>query len=144
MPQRRDGTGVTFGAAGQLMDLSRNRVFHGSCYMCKKTGHLARDCPDKQQGGHKAQIRPWIVEMTKEECEELLKGFGKKSVDSAGLLTKSDLDSGLKKQKNISLQCTHASFSSKLDNLSKIKPNSKLSAEFASVNDVIKKINKKN
>ena len=32
LPQKRHGTGVTFEAAGQPMDLGRNHVFCSKCY----------------------------------------------------------------------------------------------------------------
>lgn len=44
----RDGTGTTFGGAGQPMNLDRARK-EGLCFNCHQKGHLLRDCPMPKQ-----------------------------------------------------------------------------------------------
>jgi Zinc knuckle/Retrotransposon gag protein len=66
--EKRTGTGVTYTGQGQKMDVDQARA-KGLCFRCGKSGHMARNCPDKP----KFQVRALTAELTKEEKEELAK-----------------------------------------------------------------------
>ena len=69
---------------GALMEKKKTALMKiGACFWCKKTGHLSRDCPDKNQasGGQQVQapkkfnpkdIHGNIKSLTKEERAELM------------------------------------------------------------------------
>ena len=70
---------------GALMEKEKTALMKiRACFRCKKTGHLSRDCPDKNQnGGQQAQaqapkkispkdIHGNIRSLTKEEQAELM------------------------------------------------------------------------
>ena len=69
---------------GALMEKEKTALMKiGACFRCKKTGHLSRDCPDKNQasGGHQVEapkkftpkdIHGNIRSLTKEEGVELM------------------------------------------------------------------------
>lgn len=44
---QRDSTGVTFGGAGQAMDLDKTKAL-GLCFKCGQRGHIGRFCPNKR------------------------------------------------------------------------------------------------
>jgi Retrotransposon gag protein/Zinc knuckle len=66
--EKRTGTGVTYTGQGQKMDVDQAKA-KGLCFRCGKSGHMARNCPDKP----KFQVRALTAELTKEEKEELAK-----------------------------------------------------------------------
>jgi Retrotransposon gag protein/Zinc knuckle len=66
--EKRTGTGVTYTGQGQKMDVDQARA-KGLCFRCGKSGHMARNCPDKP----KFQVHALTAELTKEEKEELAK-----------------------------------------------------------------------
>jgi Retrotransposon gag protein/Zinc knuckle len=44
--EKRTGTGVTYTGQGQKMDVDQAKA-KGLCFRCSKSGHMARNCPDK-------------------------------------------------------------------------------------------------
>src|ERR1700679_1405340 len=68
LPENQTGTGVTYTGQGQKMDVDQAKA-KGLCFRCGKSGHMARNCPDKP----KFQVRALTAELTKEEKEELAK-----------------------------------------------------------------------
>jgi hypothetical protein len=66
--EKRTGTGVTYTGQGQKMDIDQAKA-KDLCFRCSKTGHMARNCPDKP----KFQVRALKAELSKEEKEELAK-----------------------------------------------------------------------
>ncbi len=58
---RHAGSGITFGGAGQAMDLDKVLAEH-RCYSCGMKGHMKRDCPSRA----KEQVRQIVGGMTEE------------------------------------------------------------------------------
>ena len=70
--ERRDSTGVTFGGAGQPMDVTLDRARRSrSCYLCGSNRHLMRECPQRQQ-----RVRLVIRGMDVEERRAWADEFG--------------------------------------------------------------------
>ncbi|KAI0349088.1 hypothetical protein OH77DRAFT_1415579 [Trametes cingulata] len=67
---RRDGSGVTFGGAGQPMDIDTARR-RGACFACGQRGHIQRDCPNR-----KVVVRNLVQQLSAEDRAELLKELG--------------------------------------------------------------------
>ena len=80
MPNRRDGTGTTFGGTGEPMDVQYNKMRSlGQCFNCQQTGHVARNCPKKTQ-----TIRNMIMDLPPDDRRSL--------ADDIASLKESDLD----------------------------------------------------
>ena len=47
IPMQKTGTGITYGGAGQKMDINKARQ-SGLCFKCGKPGHISRNCPDRK------------------------------------------------------------------------------------------------
>ena len=68
IPTQKTGSGITYGGAGQKMDIDKVRQ-SGLCFKCGKPGHISRNCPDKKA----FQIRSIVEGLNDEEKEELRK-----------------------------------------------------------------------
>ena len=68
IPTQKTGTRITYGGAGQKMDIDKARQ-SGLCFKCGKPGHILRNCPNKKA----FQIRSIVKSLTDEEKKELKK-----------------------------------------------------------------------
>ena len=68
IPTQKTGTRITYGGAGQKMDIDKARQ-SGLCFKCGKPGHILRNCPDRKA----FQIRSIVKSLTDEEKKELKK-----------------------------------------------------------------------
>ena len=66
---QRDGTGITFGGARKAMEIDK-ACHKGLCFHCGTAGHIAQDCPKKDQ---KFQVRKLTQELTDAEWDQLIK-----------------------------------------------------------------------
>ena len=68
VPERKDATGITYGGAGQPMEIGQ--VKNVRCFGCGKLGHIRPDCPDGENR-KKINIRELILQFTDEERDDL-------------------------------------------------------------------------
>jgi Retrotransposon gag protein len=68
IPMQKTGTGITYGRAGQKMDINKARQ-SGLFFRCDKPGRISRNCSDKKG----FQIRCIVEGLTDEEKKELKK-----------------------------------------------------------------------
>ena len=68
VPDKKNNTGITYGGAGQPMEIDRLRNVR--CFGCNQLGHMRPNCPNP--GGKKAMnIREVLLQFTEEERDEL-------------------------------------------------------------------------
>ena len=76
-PDRRTGTGTTYGGRGAPMDTraqQKTPTSSTACYRCGKEGHFKAQCPDWEKG---RQVRQMIAKLTEEDLEDLREDFHK-------------------------------------------------------------------
>jgi len=79
VPEKKTVSGVTYGGAGQPMELGQTRAAM-LCFNCGKPGHLRRDCPEEQK---KMNIRAMIGQFNDDEREEMRRELDSKEWDFA-------------------------------------------------------------
>lgn len=71
-PVRRDATGVTFGGAGEPMDVAIGRANSGRrCFLCGSLKHLVKDCDQRT-----TRVRLVLRAMGEELAEEMVNELG--------------------------------------------------------------------
>ncbi|EGN96985.1 hypothetical protein SERLA73DRAFT_75828 [Serpula lacrymans var. lacrymans S7.3] len=76
--ERKDGTGTTYGGAGQRMEVDKAKYqAEGRCFKCGEKGHRAQDHKEEGSAATKLKFNLCAIlgGMKKEEQDELLKDF---------------------------------------------------------------------